>query len=154
METDFVQLIHSKMEPGLLPVLQQTARWRHREWKTVFVCGNFEEIDSRSLNRLTEAANLGGRLIVAVRTDNLTRKIYRRKPDRKQEDRALPLASMTFVSIVVYLNEEHPAELIRQLHPDVTVDFPEEIRMHPVAHIRRRINEHLKIRNIRSTNIT
>jgi bifunctional ADP-heptose synthase (sugar kinase/adenylyltransferase) len=156
METDFVQLIHSKIETNLVMASQQAARWRHREWRTVFVHGDFEEMDSRKIYRLAEAASLGGRLIVAVHTDNLIRRRYYREPKQRQEDRALLLASMTFVSLVIYLNEEQSVELIRQLRPDVIVDFPEKVdfseetSIHSIAQIREKINERLKIINTKS----
>ncbi|MDR1863988.1 MAG: D-glycero-beta-D-manno-heptose 1-phosphate adenylyltransferase [Bacteroidales bacterium] len=144
METDFTRFIRSKIEVDPVLMTQQVARWRHRECPTVFVYGNFEEIDSRHVDYLAEAAGRGARLIAGVRTDEVIKRMYHYEPKKKQEDRALLLASMVFVSLVVFLNEEHPVELIRQIRPDILADYPEEVKIHPVAHLRHKIKERLE----------
>jgi bifunctional ADP-heptose synthase (sugar kinase/adenylyltransferase) len=131
VRTDFTQFIRSKIESNDVLMTQQVARWRHREWPIVFTYGNFEDIDSRHLDYLAEAASLGGRLIVGVRTDDLITQSSHYKPRKNQQERALFLASMVFVSMVVFLDEKCPSRLIEQICPDILVDYKEDVKKSP-----------------------
>ncbi|MDR0714152.1 MAG: hypothetical protein LBF89_07845 [Bacteroidales bacterium] len=148
MTADYNELIRSKIETNPALMLQQVARWRLREHSTVFVYGNFDGIDGRQLERLAGAAGLGARLIVGIRSDEAVKRIYRYTPRNSTDDRALLLASMIFVSMVVLFEEEHPDQLIQQLHPDILAEYQENINLHPVIQIRRKIKERLKKTNV------
>ncbi|MDR1667089.1 MAG: hypothetical protein LBS03_05280 [Bacteroidales bacterium] len=147
MTADYNELIRSKIETNPALMLQQIARWNHREHTTVLIYGNFEDIDENQMERLIEVAALGARLIVGIRSDEAIRRIYCYEPRKNKYNRALLLASMTFVSMVVFFDDERPNQLIQQICPDILAEYPENINIHPVIQIRYKIRERLKKSN-------
>jgi rfaE bifunctional protein nucleotidyltransferase chain/domain len=88
----------------------------------VFTNGVFDLIHPGHIHYLREARRLGSHLIVALNTDDSTRKIKgEKRPLMSLEDRAEILAAMEMISYVTWFNEETPENIIRKVKPDVLV---------------------------------
>ena len=106
-----------------------------REWKSkgervVFTNGCFDLLHLGHVDYLEKARLLGDRLVVGLNTDSSVSRF--KGPDRPvqdQQSRARVLASLQFVDLVVFFDEDTPADLIAPLIPDVLVkgsDYLEE----------------------------
>jgi rfaE bifunctional protein nucleotidyltransferase chain/domain len=108
------------------------ALWRFKDYKIVFTNGCFDILHRGHVEYLSKAASHGDVMIVGLNSDSSVRRIKgESRPLQDQESRALVLASLQFVSIVVLFDEDTPYNLIKQVQPDVLVkgaDYkPEEI---------------------------
>jgi len=111
---------------------RQLAYWHFKDQKIVFTNGCFDIIHRGHIDYLVKSADLGHVLVIGLNTDASTRRL--KGPTRPINDeyaRALVLAAMSFVSAVVFFDEETPYELIKKVQPDFLVkgaDYkPEEI---------------------------
>ena len=87
---------------------------------------------------LSKASDMGDVLVVGLNTDASVKRLKGEgRPVNNQEDRALVLASLSFVDAVVLFDEDTPYELIKVVRPDVLVkgaDYkPEEIVGHDIV---------------------
>lgn len=74
------------------------------------------------IDYLSKAADLGDILIIGLNTDDSVSRLKgNNRPIIDQESRAMLLASLFFVSAVVYFDEDTPYELIKSIQPDVLV---------------------------------
>lgn len=110
----------------------QCRMWHSSGLKVVFTNGCFDLIHLGHIDYLSKAAHLGDKLVIGLNTDESVSRIKgKNRPISKQESRAMVLAAMSFVSIIVLFNDETPYNLIKTLQPDVLVkgaDYkPEEI---------------------------
>jgi rfaE bifunctional protein nucleotidyltransferase chain/domain len=108
------------------------ARMRFKKQKIVFTNGCFDILHRGHIVYLSKAADAGDALIVGLNSDASVRKLKGLdRPIIDQYSRALLLASLSFVTAIVFFNEESPYELIRKVQPDVLIkgsDYrPEEI---------------------------
>jgi D-glycero-beta-D-manno-heptose 1-phosphate adenylyltransferase len=101
-------------------------RWlaitRFRNRKIVFTNGCFDVLHRGHVDYLARASELGDQLVVGLNTDNSVKRL--KGADRPYLDegaRALILAALGFVSVVVLFDEDTPYELIRHIQPDVLV---------------------------------
>lgn len=111
---------------------QTLAYWRFRNYKLVFTNGCFDILHRGHIEYLAKAASLGDILILGLNTDNSVRRIKGdSRPVQDEKSRALILASLSFVNIIVLFDEDTPYNLIRLVQPDILVkgaDYaPEEI---------------------------
>ncbi|MCI0415247.1 D-glycero-beta-D-manno-heptose 1-phosphate adenylyltransferase [bacterium] len=94
----------------------------------VFTNGVFDLLHPGHIQYLREARRLGSHLIVALNTDDSTRRIKgEKRPLMSLEERAEILAAMEMVSYVTWFDEETPENIIRAVRPDVLVkggDWP------------------------------
>ena len=94
----------------------------------VFTNGVFDLLHPGHIHYLKEARTLGSHLIVALNTDECTRKIKgEKRPLMRLEERAEILAAMEMVSYVTWFSEDTPEHIIRLIKPDVLVkggDWP------------------------------
>ncbi|MBN1159159.1 MAG: adenylyltransferase/cytidyltransferase family protein [Bacteroidales bacterium] len=114
-------LIKGRIRSGI-----ELERWlsivRFRHQKIVFTSGFFDILHKGHVQYLAEAAGQGDFLVVGLNTDASVKKLKRNiSLYLDEESRALILASMRFVSVVVLFDEETPLNLIRQIRPDVLV---------------------------------
>jgi len=88
----------------------------------VFTNGCFDIIHSGHIKYLTEARKLGDYLIVGLNSDSSV-KILKgvERPINNEEDRAAVLCGLKAVDFVTIFEEETPAELIREIIPNVLV---------------------------------
>lgn len=97
-------------------------KWEQLQQTTVFTNGCFDLIHSGHLAYLSEAAGLADRLIIGLNSDRSVRMLKgETRPVKSQDTRALLLASLRWVDMVVIFDEETPSDLISTLRPDVLV---------------------------------
>lgn len=106
--------------------------WRFQEKKIVFTNGCFDILHRGHVEYLAKAASYGDIMVVGLNSDKSVRNI--KGPSRPMQDektRALILASLYYVNLVVLFTEDTPYSLIKRVQPDILVkgaDYkPEEI---------------------------
>lgn len=98
------------------------ALWRFQEKKIVFTNGCFDILHPGHAEYLSKAADLGDVLVVGLNTDaSVSRLKGPSRPILDQNARAMLLASLHFVTLVVLFDEPTPYELIKTVQPDVLV---------------------------------
>jgi D-beta-D-heptose 7-phosphate kinase/D-beta-D-heptose 1-phosphate adenosyltransferase len=104
---------------GLLRAVQ---RWRARGLKVGFTNGCFDILHPGHVTYLTQARSWCDRLIVAVNSDaSVRRSKGAERPVNMLEARALVLAGLACVDLVVAFDDDTPADLIDAVRPDVLV---------------------------------
>lgn len=97
-------------------------KWNKSNSKIVFTNGCFDIVHRGHIDYLSKAADLGDILIIGLNTDDSVSRLKgNNRPIIDQESRAMLLASLFFVSAVVYFDEDTPYELIKSIQPDVLV---------------------------------
>ena len=97
-------------------------RWKQDGKKVVFTNGCFDILHLGHVDYLEKARALGDVLIVGLNTDASVSRF--RGPDRPLQDqtsRARIMASLQFVDMVVFFDEDTPLNLISELLPGVLV---------------------------------
>jgi len=106
------------------------AGWRLAGGKVVFTNGCFDLMHPGHLNYLAQARALGQHLVIGLNTDASVQRLKgEHRPIMDQDARALLLASLAFVDLVILFGEDTPLDLIQLLRPDVLVkgaDYKEE----------------------------
>ncbi|MFN5417456.1 MAG: adenylyltransferase/cytidyltransferase family protein [Flavobacteriia bacterium] len=109
-------------------VSAETAILRSNMWKMngnniVFTNGCFDILHRGHVTYLAKAAELGSKLIVAVNTDDSVKRLNKatNRPINQELDRALVLASLGFIDLIILFNEDTPLELIQKINPDILV---------------------------------
>ncbi len=89
----------------------------------VFTNGVFDVLHRGHATYLEQARALGGSLVVGVNTDASAKRLGKgpERPLNPQFDRALLLAALASVSLVLWFDEDTPVSLIERLRPDVYV---------------------------------
>lgn len=105
---------------------------RFQDKKIVFTNGCFDILHLGHIDYLSKAADLGDMLIIGLNTDKSVSRIKgNSRPIQDEMSRAMVLASLGFVDVVVLFGEETPYELIKATQPDILVkgaDYkPEDI---------------------------
>ncbi|PSR13627.1 MAG: D-glycero-beta-D-manno-heptose 1-phosphate adenylyltransferase [Bacteroidetes bacterium] len=104
--------------------------WQMVGGQMVFTNGCFDLIHPGHLHYLAEASALGKKLIVGLNSDASVAQLKGpHRPIMDQSARALLLASLIFVDLVVIFDQATPLELIRTLRPDILVkggDYQED----------------------------
>lgn len=96
--------------------------WKQQHLKVVFTNGCFDLLHLGHVDYLEKARALGDRLVIGLNTDNsVSRFKGPERPLQDQNSRARILASMQFVDLVVFFNEDTPYDLISALVPDILV---------------------------------
>src|ERR1035438_1687642 len=104
-------------------LLRQIAIWRMKDLKIVFTNGCFDILHHGHVDYLSKAADLGDVLIVGLNSDASVKKLNKgaNRPIQDQDSRALILASLHHVTAVILFDEDTPADLIKNVKPDVLV---------------------------------
>ena len=98
------------------------AVWKFQNKKIVFTNGCFDILHRGHIEYLAKAAGYGDYLVIGLNSDSSVRTIKGPgRPILDQETRALILASLHFVHIVVLFEEPTPYELIKLINPDVLI---------------------------------
>jgi len=96
--------------------------WRLTNQKIAFTNGVFDILHAGHVLSLAGAASFGNRLIVGLNADASVKRLKSAgRPIQKEDDRALLLAAMHVVDLVVLFEEDTPEKLIQLLTPDVLV---------------------------------
>jgi D-beta-D-heptose 7-phosphate kinase/D-beta-D-heptose 1-phosphate adenosyltransferase len=95
---------------------------KQRNKKVVFTNGCFDILHAGHVTYLEKARKQGDLLIVALNTDESTRRLKGpTRPINPLPDRAKVIAALESVSFVISFNEETPLKLIQKILPDVLV---------------------------------
>ena len=97
--------------------------WRLKGYKVVFTNGCFDILHLGHVSYLSKASSLGNKMILAVNTDDSVRRLGKGedRPINDEVSRALVLAGLGFVDLVVLFNEDTPLEIIDIVNPDILV---------------------------------
>ncbi len=117
----------------LEPALDRIRLWRRKGLKVGFTNGCFDLLHPGHVTLLARAGAACDRLVVGLNSDASVRRLGK-GPDRPlngERERALVLASLATVDLVVVFDEDTPLRLIQEIRPDVLVkgaDYkPEEV---------------------------
>lgn len=95
---------------------------RPRDYRLVFSNGVFDLLHAGHLTSLETARGFGDALVVAVNSDESTRRLKGPgRPVQTQTDRARLIAALRCVDAVTIFDQDTPASLIEALLPDVLV---------------------------------
>ena len=99
------------------------AMWRMKGDKIVFTNGCFDILHKGHVTYLAQAAQEGTRLVIGLNTDASVREQGKgeNRPINDQDARALVIAALGFVDLVLFFEEQTPINLIKELLPDVLV---------------------------------
>jgi rfaE bifunctional protein nucleotidyltransferase chain/domain len=98
----------------------QVAEWRRSGDSVTLANGCFDVLHVGHVRYLHAAKELGGRLVVAINSDQSVRDLKGQgRPLMPAEERAEIVASLADVDAVVIFDEPDVRELIRQICPDV-----------------------------------
>lgn len=90
--------------------------------KVVFTNGCFDLIHSGHVDYLVKAKEMGDVLILALNTDPSVKRIKgNNRPILMQDERAFIVSNLKPVDYVTFFEEDTPAEIIKELIPDILV---------------------------------
>ncbi len=112
---------HSKVLP--LPLaLDHVARWRRNGLKVGFTNGCFDLLHPGHVSLLNQARAACDRLVVGLNSDASVRRLKGAgRPVQNEESRAMVLASLAAVDLVVVFEEDTPQKLIEAIRPDLLI---------------------------------
>ncbi|MEA1987046.1 MAG: D-glycero-beta-D-manno-heptose 1-phosphate adenylyltransferase [Candidatus Marinimicrobia bacterium] len=100
----------------------QIEKWQENGEKVVFTNGCFDILHVGHIRYLFEAKSKGDHLIIGLNTDKSVKKLKgKNRPIQSEQDRALILAGLEAVDLVILFDEDTPLELIKFLKPDILV---------------------------------
>ncbi|MCF7810538.1 adenylyltransferase/cytidyltransferase family protein [bacterium] len=104
-------------------LVNRVASWRRENQTIVFTNGVFDLLHRGHIYSLESAAEFADHLVVGVNSDDSTRALCKGsgRPYINEHDRAILVASIAVVDLVIVFNEETPYELLNLLRPDVLV---------------------------------
>ncbi len=90
--------------------------------KVVFTNGCFDLIHSGHVDYLVKAKEMGDVLFLALNTDPSVKRIKgNNRPILMQDERAFIVSNLKPVDYVTFFEEDTPAEIIKELIPDILV---------------------------------
>ncbi|HZH87447.1 MAG TPA: adenylyltransferase/cytidyltransferase family protein [Brumimicrobium sp.] len=97
--------------------------WKDNDEKVVFTNGCFDILHLGHVTYLAKAASLGNYLVVGVNSDDSVKRLNKapNRPVNNQESRALIIASLEAVDLVVIFENDTPKELIEFMQPSILV---------------------------------
>lgn len=96
--------------------------WKSAEKKIVFTNGCFDLLHQGHLDYLAKAKDLGDFLVIGLNSDNSVKRLKGpTRPINDEKSRAVMLAALGMIDLVVLFDEDTPMELIQALNPDVLV---------------------------------
>lgn len=97
--------------------------WKDDEKKVVFTNGCFDILHRGHVTYLAKAASLGSYLIVGINSDESVKRQNKspERPINDEDSRALVIASLEFVDLVVIFENDTPLDLIKLLQPSILV---------------------------------
>ncbi len=107
---------------GLSDAKAVVDQWKTQGLRVVFTNGCFDILHLGHVDYLEKARSLGDRLVIGLNTDDsVSRFKGPARPIQDEHSRAQILASLQFVDLVVFFNEDTPFSLISTLLPHVLV---------------------------------
>jgi D-glycero-beta-D-manno-heptose 1-phosphate adenylyltransferase len=103
-------------------LIQRVAQWKVTGKTVAFTNGVFDILHRGHILSLSQAAAAGDFLIVGLNADASVKRLKGdSRPVNNQDARALLMASLVMVDLVVVFEEDTPLELIKSILPDVIV---------------------------------
>ena len=123
IEVDKLGVIKNKVVTNMDSFDRQVAQWKFKQDKIVFTNGCFDLLHRGHIEYLTEAAQLGDRLVIGLNSDASVKLLNKGKnrPIKDQDSRALILAALHYVDAVIIFDESTPLQLIERIQPHVLV---------------------------------
>lgn len=117
-----ISYIQDKIQP-LEAAKRRINTWKMAGHKIVFTNGCFDILHKGHVSYLAQAAELGGKLVLALNTDASVKRQQKdaNRPINPEDARMLVVASLAVVDLVILFDEHTPYELIKSLEPDVLV---------------------------------
>jgi D-glycero-beta-D-manno-heptose 1-phosphate adenylyltransferase len=113
----------SKSRDKIVPrdaLASRVAEWRRNGEQVVLANGCFDLLHVGHVRYLRGAKALGGKLLVAMNSDNSVRRLKGAgRPLMPEAERAEIVAALADVDAVVIFDEPDVRALIREIHPDV-----------------------------------
>lgn len=108
---------------GLADAKSAVSQWKTNGEKVVFTNGVFDLLHMGHITYLSDAAQLGTKLIIGVNADESVKSLAKgpARPIKDENSRAFILAALEFVDAVVIFNDHTPSKLIDALVPNVLV---------------------------------
>lgn len=102
---------------------RKVSMWRLKNDVVCFTNGCFDILHLGHITYLAKSASLGSRLIVALNNDNSVRLLNKapNRPINNEHARAMVIAAICCVDLVIVFNEKTPFELIKVLMPDILI---------------------------------
>lgn len=117
-----IEQIQNRKIKSLEELLKSVAAFRVTGETVVFTNGCFDIVHSGHIHTLSEAKTLGTKLIVGINSDASVKRLKgEKRPIQNETERALVIASFSFVDYVVVFEEDTPLKLIENIIPDVLV---------------------------------
>jgi D-glycero-beta-D-manno-heptose 1-phosphate adenylyltransferase len=99
---------------------RRVEKWRKSGEKVTLANGCFDVLHVGHVRYLHAAKELGGKLVVALNSDDSVRVLKGDgRPHMPENERAEILAALADVDAVVVFNEPDVRALIREIHPDI-----------------------------------
>ena len=117
-----LEIIQSKIFPReTLEKLMEV--WRFKGHKIVFTNGCFDILHRGHIDYLAKASDLGDELIVGINSDASVKLLNKgiTRPIQDEISRATIIASLHFVSAVIFFDEDTPQDIIKFVNPEVLV---------------------------------
>ncbi len=97
-------------------------QWASNGDTIVFTNGCFDIVHRGHIDYLSKAKDLGSKLVLGLNTDASVQRLKGpNRPVVDEESRAILMAALQFIDLVVFFDEDTPYELIKALQPDVLV---------------------------------
>lgn len=101
---------------------QQVAAWQAEGCKIVFSNGCFDLVHRGHVEYLALSADKGQKMVLGLNTDASVQRL--KGPERPlvdEKSRAILLAALSFIDLIVLFDEDTPYDLIKALQPDILV---------------------------------
>lgn len=119
---DYLNLIKNKIHYNLSNLQKDIDKWRAKHQKVVFTNGCFDILHKGHIEYLAQAASLGDVFVIGLNSDTSVKRLKgENRPIIEEENRALMLAALQFVSKVVLFEEDTPLNLIEFIQPNVLI---------------------------------
>lgn len=109
---------------ALKPALERIGKWQRSGLKVGFTNGCFDLLHPGHVSLLAQAAEVCDRLIVGLNSDSSVKRLNKGGPERPinhEAARAIVLASLANVHMVIVFSESTPLKLIKAIRPDVLI---------------------------------
>lgn len=107
-----------------------TRKWRKKGLKIGFTNGCFDLLHKGHITLLKQSKSICDRLVVGLNSDSSVKRLKgESRPIKSQEERAIILAALQYVDMVVIFDEDTPLRIIEALEPDVLIkgaDYTED----------------------------
>ena len=101
---------------------QILSHWKFKSKKIVFSNGCFDILHRGHVEYLYQASLFGDVMVLGLNTDNSVRRLKGpSRPVVDEESRAVVLAAMEFIDLIIFFDEDTPYNLIYKIQPDILV---------------------------------